>query len=300
MNAVQGKKCVVTGGAGFVGVHLCTLLAHEGGEVVSVDTRATTAAGATSVVADIGDRDALISAFSGASYVFHLAARVSVPESIEIPAAYFETNVMGTLNVLEAARSMAVPPRVVLASSAAVYGDQTEASVHEQLTPFPKSQYAETKLVTERMAALWHALYGLETVSIRPFNIYGPGMSAEGAYASAIGIFLTKKQQGLPILITGNGEQTRDYVHVHDVAHAYLLAATSEAVGHGEVINIASGRGVTMNAVARLVGGEITYVTARPGDILHSRADITKAQTLLGFLPHISLEEGIRGLVETL
>jgi UDP-glucose 4-epimerase len=295
--SMKGKKCVVTGGAGFVGSHLCAHLVREGAVVVSVDTKDSTIPEVTSYHADIRDAQALCEVVNGATYVFHLAARVSVPESVDMPHEYFETNVMGTLNVLEAARKASTPPRVVLASSAAVYGDQTVPSVHEGLQPLPKSPYAETKLISERMAALWHSLYGLETVSIRPFNIYGPGMSSEGAYASAVGIFLARSREGKPIVITGDGEQTRDYVHVADVVRGYIAAATSEKVGHGEVINIASGIGVTMNAVAKQIGGEVAYTAPRPGDIRHSRADITRARELVGYAPQVSLEEGIAALI---
>jgi UDP-glucose 4-epimerase len=294
--SVRGKRCVVTGAAGFVGKHMCALLVREGSSVVAVDTQPLLQEGVESVTLDICNKEALVEVLNGAAYVFHLAARVSVPESIEKPTEYFETNVMGTLAVLEAARIQPVPPKVVLASSAAVYGDQTEMRAVETLTPYPKSQYAETKLMTERMAALWYTLYGLSTVSIRPFNIYGEGMSSEGAYASAVGIFLARMREGKPILITGDGEQTRDYVHVADVVRGYLAAATSPRVGHGEVINIASGVRATMNSVAALVGGVVEHTAPRPGDIRHSCADISRAQELLGFEPQVTLTAGIEQL----
>ncbi len=291
------SRYLVTGGSGFVGRHVVALAREEGHGVVSFDTRVPSVQeeGAEYVIGDIMDQHALAAACVGVDAIIHLAARVSVPESVAMPKEYFATNAMGTVHVLEAARANGVR-RVALASSAAVYGDQDISTMHEGLVPRPKSPYAESKVMGERLATLWYELYGIETVSLRCFNIYGSGMSSEGAYASAVGIFLARRARGESITITGDGDQTRDYVHVSDVARAYLLAATVPTVGRGEVFNIASGTEVTLNAVAREIGGPIEYIAPRPGDILRSSADIARARESLGFTPQVGLHDGIAQL----
>jgi UDP-glucose 4-epimerase len=305
MNRLTNKKCLVTGGAGFVGSHLVDHLLREGAVVTVFDNLtagklAHIPADVAAMSGDLRDAEAVRAACKGSDIIFHLAARASVQDSIEHPREYFEVNVLGTMNVLEAARLEAQTPRVILASSAAVYGDQDIVKVHEELTPQPKSPYALHKRMTEEMAALWSNLYGVETVSIRPFNIYGTRMNPDGPYAGVIGRLMKMRAEGQPLSLTGDGEQTRDFVHVSDMAEAYVLAATSASVGHGEIINIASGTSVSLNMLAKLIGGEVSYIPARVGDIVHSGADITRAATLLGYVPQVSLKEGIRGLKQSL
>lgn len=293
---LEGATCVVTGGAGFVGKHLIEALLAKGALVVSYDiVDSELPHGAVSIVGDLSDREKLAKTIEGSAVVFHLAALAGVQDSIERPAQYQEVNVNGTMNVLEAARMSPTKPRVILASSAAVYGDQEVVRTHEQLTPRPKSPYALTKLMTEQMAKLWSELYGVETVSIRPFNIYGLGASTDGAYASAIGRFLKLTKDGLPIQITGDGTQTRDFVHVRDMAHAYLRAALSRSVGNGEILNIASGNSVSIKDVAELISTNIEYVPARI-EIKNSGADIAHAKELLGWEPKVTLSDGIAEL----
>lgn len=299
LESVHDKKCVVTGAAGFVGSHLVDALVKEGAHVVALDVPL---AAQWSVIphtvekieCDIRDRTIVNEAVAGADALFHLAAKVSVPGSIEDPVLYHETNVDGTLALLEAIRTTAPRARMVLASSAAVYGDQPARAV-ETMSARPQSPYALHKYFNERMAQLWSSLYAIETVSIRPFNIYGPRMNPEGPYAGVIGRFLKMKQEGKPLQITGDGTQTRDFVHVEDVVSAYLKAVTSPMVGKGEVINIASGKSVTVNDLAGMIGGAVEYVSARV-EIHTSEASIERARELLSWEPAVALGDGISEL----
>lgn len=299
--SLKGKKCVVTGAAGFVGSHLVAALVEEGAQVVAVDLPLARLwevipEGVERIQADVRDNVVLEKAFDGASAVFHLAALTSVPGSIDSPATYHETNVDGTLAVLEAVRSVVPRARVVLTSSASVYGDQESPRAVEHLLANPQSPYALQKYINERTARLWSELYGIETVLLRPFNIYGPRMDPEGAYAGVVGRFVRLKSEGLPLSITGDGTQTRDFVHVRDIAAAYIAAAISESVGKGEVINVASGKSVSINELARLFGARVEYVSART-EIKDSEADISLASSLLSWSPTITLEEGIEALI---
>lgn len=296
LTTLRGARCVITGGAGFVGSHLLEALLSAGAQVISYDrSEKILPDGVTAVVGDLSDGTKLQETIHGSDVVFHLAALASVQDSIEHPVKYYEVNVGGSMNVLEAARTSPSKPRVILASSAAVYGDQDIVCTHEALMPKPKSPYALSKMQTEEMAKLWSELYGVETVSIRPFNIYGSRMNSEGAYASAIGRFLKLTLEGLPIQLTGDGTQTRDYVHVRDMVSAYIASALSPSVGNGEIINIASGKSVSIKSVAELISVNIEYIPARV-EIKDSGADITRARELLTWSPHISLEEGIAEL----
>jgi UDP-glucose 4-epimerase len=299
-NFLKGRTCLITGGAGFVGSHLVDALCMQGAKVTVLDTPVALKAfvapeGARVVMGDITDANIVQSALKDVSVVFHLAALASVQDSIERPEAYHRVNVTGTLTLLETARRENPQPRIIIASSAAVYGDQASTEVTEDLTPHPKSPYAQTKWMTEQYAALWSALYGIETVVLRPFNIYGARMRADGPYASAIAVFMDARASGAPLRITSDGEQTRDYVHVRDMVSAYCAAAYSPLVGKGEVLNIASGTRVSINEVARLIGGPVVYVPARL-EIRHSGASIERARELLSWSPSIPLAEGIAEL----
>lgn len=305
MNRLRDKKCLVTGGAGFVGSHLVEYLLAEGAVVSVFDNMsegklANITEGAAVIIGDLRDAEAVHKACEGMDFIFHLAARASVPDSILHPREYFEVNVLGTMNVLEAARLQDTKPRVILASSAAVYGNQDEVKVHEALTLQPLSPYALYKRMTEEMGVMWSQLYQVETVSIRPFNIYGTRMNPDGPYAGVIGRFMKMRAEGTPLLITGDGQQTRDFVHVSDMSEAYVLAACSPSVGHGEIINIASGTSVTLNDLAALVGGDVVYIPARVGDIIDSGADIGRAAELIGYAPRVSLAQGIAALKTSL
>ena len=232
----------------------------------------------------------------GAKFVFHLAALPRVQYSIEHPVETHEVNVTGTQNVLIAARECGVK-RVVYSASSSAYGDQKVMPLVETMTPNPKSPYGLHKYVGEVYARVWSEIYGLETVSLRYFNVYGPRINPDGAYPLAIGKFFKLRRTGKPLTIWGDGTQTRDFTHVRDVVRANLLAAESPKVGKGEVINIGAGRNFSINDVAKLIGGSIVHEPARlePHDTL---ADNSLAKKLLGWKPEVTLEEGIAELKE--
>lgn len=294
-------KCVVTGGAGFIGSNLVSALVDRGDEATVVDNlvagdRADRRVPQASYrVLDITDTGRSLEVFSGIEIVFHLAALPRVQYSIEYPEKTMLTNVIGTSRVLEAAHKFGVR-RVVYAASSSAYGDQEKMPLQEEMAPCPKSPYALQKYIGEQLCKLWKSVYGLGTVSLRFFNVYGPLLDPDGEYALVIGKFLKQKRAGIPLSITGDGEQTRDFTHVSDVVRAILLAAESTCVGNGEVINIAAGRGVSINNLARLFDGPTVYIPARL-EPRHSRADISKAKHLLGWEPKIRLEDGIADLI---
>jgi UDP-glucose 4-epimerase len=294
------KKVIVTGGAGFVGAHLVKELISKGFEVHVIDNlvvgkRENLDGRAVLHVLDIREIETIRPIFIGASYVFHLAALPSVPYSIEHPEETHSVNLTGTLHVLLASRDAGVE-RVIFSSSAAVYGDQEELPVHEGMNPRPMSPYALHKLESEQYMKLFSDIYGLSTISLRYFNIYGEGQNPDGPYASAIPKFVMRKKSGKPIQIIGDGEQTRDFVHISDVVSANIAAMESEKVGKGEVINIATGKNVSMNYVANLIGGPIEHVPPRL-EIKHSVAHIGSAKNLLDWEPKADLEKGISELL---
>ena len=296
------KKVVVTGGAGFLGSHLVPALQTEGYEVHVVDNliagkRENVPKGATLHEVDIRDKQALTNLFQSfgeIAGVFHLAALPRVQFSIDHPEEAHDVNINGTLNVLLAARD-AKAGRVVYSASSSAYGDQDVLPLHEGLLPKPMSPYALHKYVGEHYCKNFSLHYGLPTVSLRYFNLYGPKADPNGPYAQAIIKFIDQREHGKPMTITGDGEQTRDCVHVRDVVRANILALTDERVGNGEVMNIGSGKDYSVNAVADLIGGEKVYIAPRV-EPRHTRADITRAKELLGWAPTISLEEGIAEL----
>jgi nucleoside-diphosphate-sugar epimerase len=230
----------------------------------------------------------------GADVVVHLAALPRVQFTIDEPIEAQEVNVNGTLSVLEAMRSAGVP-RIVFATSAAVYGDQETMPLTESMPAQPKSPYGLHKYMGERMLKLWHELYGIESVSLRFFNVYGPHLDPEGAYALAIGRFLKLRAEGKPITITGDGEQTRDFVHVRDVADAIVRASADSRVGGGEVFNVGTGTDTSINTLAALIGGPLEYIPPRI-EPRAARADISHIREALGWQPKVALADGIAEL----
>lgn len=295
-------RYLVTGGAGFIGTNIVKQLIADGHEVVVLDNysggrRADRAqAGAEYMEGDIRNMPDLQKAMHGAHGVFHLAAVPRVPYSVEHPQETNEHNITGTLNVLAAARETGVK-RLVFSSSSSVYGgDKGEVALTEDMNPSPKSPYALHKLTGEHYSRLFAELYGLETVCLRYFNIYGPYLDPEGAYALVIGKFLRQRVAGEPLTICGDGEYYRDYTHVSDVVRANILAMTKETVGKGEIINIGNSQPYSVNQVASLIGGTTAQIPPRAGDVRYSKADITKAKMLLGWEPTVTLPDGIAEL----
>ncbi|RLC95591.1 MAG: GDP-mannose 4,6-dehydratase [Chloroflexi bacterium] len=302
-------KVVVTGGAGFIGSHLALKLAERGNHVTIVDDLSTgrveniaallKTSGAELVRGSVTDLSLLQSVFSGASYVFHLAAIPSVPRSIEDPLGTHQVNVTGTLNVLMAARDSNVK-KVVYASSSSVYGDTPTLPKREDMVPSPQSPYAVAKLAGEYYCSVFHQVFGLPTVCLRYFNVYGPRQDPHSPYAAVIPKFITSVLQGKPPIIFGDGGQTRDFTYVEDATEANILAVESDATG---IFNIGSGDRVSINELARLVleilGKDLEpqHLEPRAGDIRHSLADIALAKTF-GYTPRHSLSEGVRRTID--
>ena len=294
------KRAVVTGGAGFIGTHLVNALIERGWDVDIIDSliagnKERVHPRARLHVLDIRDQEAIAPVIRGADYVFHMAALPSVEQSIREPKETHEVNCTGTLHVLEAAKAGGVK-RFIYSASCAAYGDQTVSPFHEGLPVQPASPYALQKHIGEHYARIFAELHDLESVSLRYFNVFGYGQSADGPYSSVLGRFLTQKHEGKPLTITGDGEQTRDFVHVRDVVAANIRAAESADVGRGEVINIGSGRSVSINELAKLFGGPVAYVPARQ-EIRNALADHSRASAVLGWSPKVRFEDGIAELL---
>jgi nucleoside-diphosphate-sugar epimerase len=300
------KKCLVTGGAGFIGSNLAERLIGDGVQVRVLDNLTT---GFLDNIkpflgdidfkqGDVRDLDTLQEVMVGVEVVFHQAAVVSVPKSVEDPIEAVMVNDLGTLYVLEAARRASVR-RVVLASSCAVYGDLPHLPKRENMETRPLSPYAASKLHGETYALLYRDLYGLETVCLRYFNVYGPKQDPTSPYSGVISIFMDRAVRGELPTIFGDGEQFRDFVYVADVVQANLLAAYRDSIA-GTVINLGTGSSVTVNSlwdnISQFagVGGEPERVEARPGDIRESVADISRARELLAYEPLYGFEEGLK------
>ncbi len=295
-------KYLVTGGAGFIGSNLVDALLAEDNEVIVLDNLSTGRREnlnpkATFIEADITDLGAIKPAFAGVTGVFHVAALPRIPLSIAEPAKTNAANVDGTLNVLIAAKEAGVK-RVVYSASSSAYGNQEKLPFTEDMPSNPLNPYGLQKYVGELYARLFVDIYGLETVVLRYFNVYGPRMATEGAYTTVIATFLRQKAAGEKLTICGDGGQTRDFTHVSDAVRANILAMKSEKVGHGEVLNIGAGANHSVNEIAKLVGGETEHCTPRPGEMRHTLADNSHARELLGWEPRVAFEEGIAALIE--
>lgn len=295
------KKMIVTGGAGFIGSNLVEALVVRGDGVHVIDNliagkRERVREEATLHEVDIMSRSELVPIMRGADTVFHLAARPRVQFSIEHPLEAHDANITGTLNVLLAAREAGVR-RVVYAASSSAYGAQSVMPLVETMSPDPLSPYGLQKYVGELYMRVFHTIYGLETVSLRYFSVYGQNQDPEGPYALVMGKFLKQRAEGVPLTITGDGEQTRDFTHVRDVVRANLLASESTKVGRGEVINVGAGNDCSINKLAASIGGPVEHVPARL-EPRRTLADTTRARELLGWMPEVSLEEGIRELLD--
>jgi nucleoside-diphosphate-sugar epimerase len=297
----DARLVVVTGGAGFIGSNLVDTLVERGMRVRVLDNFATGSRAhlnprAELVEADIRDAAAIAPAFAGGvDCVFHTAALPRIPLSIAKPVETHLTNVVGTLNVLMAAREAKIR-RVVYSGSSSVYGTQDRMPLVETMTPHPASPYALQKLVGEEYARMFHRLYGTGTVALRYFAVYGPRMPEEGSYMLAIAAFLRARREGRPLEIHGDGEQTRDFTHVRDVAAANLLAMDAEAAD-GRPINIGYGKNVSINRIAEIFGGPAIHKPGRPGDMRDTLADRREAGRVLGWTPRISIEEGLAELL---
>lgn len=291
-------KLIVTGGAGFIGSHLVDRLIADGHQVLVVDNlmlgkKEFVNKKAEFKKIDIRDDKKLEKVFKGGEAVFHLAADPRLPVSIEDPITTHEINVTGTLNVLNAARKAGVK-KVIFSSSCALYGNQPLPIV-ETVIPSPLSPYGLHKLMGEEYCRLFYLLYGLESVCLRYFNVFGPRKLPTGSYPMVIPIFLEQKKKGQKLTVVGDGKNTRDYVHVKDVVRANI-AAWQSAVIDGQAINIGSGKQTSVKEIAGLIGGEIEILPSRAGEMRYIEANNTKARELLGWEPTVKLEDGVAEL----
>ncbi len=300
---------LVTGGAGFIGSHLVTQLIHRGHTVRVVDNLITGkrrnldhVPGVEFVEGDLADISVATRAVEGMDYVLHQAAIPSVPRSVKDPISSNRANIDASVNVLVAARDAGVK-RLVYAGSSAAYGDTPTLPKREDMPTSPLSPYALQKLVSEQYGQLFTQLYGFETVTIRYFNVFGPRQDPGSPYSGVISLFASALLEGRQPVIYGDGEQTRDFTYVANVVDGVLRAVeTPKASGH--VINVATGGRISLNALLRamnkIVGTSLQpiYQEPRAGDVRDSQADITKAKTLLGYTPIVSLEEGLEKTLE--
>lgn len=309
---MEGTKALVTGAAGFIGSHLSERLLDMGAEVRGLDNFET---GRRSnlmsfdnyekfefVEGDLRDLETVETIMDGVDFVFHQGAVPSVPRSVDDPLLTTEANCVGTTNLLTAARDESVE-KVVVASSSSVYGSSAELPKHEDMPVSPESPYALSKYWTERLAVQFADLYGLETVALRYFNVFGPRQDPSSDYAAVIPKFISVMLDGERPPIYGDGEQSRDFTYVENVVQANLDAAMSDCAG--EVLNVACGERTTVNALVdglnELLGTTIEpiYDEPRPGDVRHSLADIEKARSLIAYNPSITFTEGLKRTIDS-
>ncbi len=305
---------LVTGGAGFIGSHVAARLMDEGHRVRVLDNlstgrqenldllQRTYGERFEPILGDIRDRDVCRRACEGVEFVFHQAALASVQRSIENPADSTAVNVLGTVNVFTAARDAGVR-RVVAASSSSVYGDTPTLPKHEEMPTSPLSPYAANTLAGEHMARVFAGTMGLETISLRYFNVFGPRQDPNSAYAAVIPLFIRAILKGERPVIFGDGTQSRDFTYIDNVVDANLRAAACPT-GAGEAVNVACGERYSLlellSELGKIIGrnADPTFLPPRAGDVLHSQASIDKARRLFDFQPGIGFEEGLRRTVE--
>ena len=298
-------RALVTGGAGFIGSHICHKLLSGGHQVLAVDNLASGRLenfeefGDTKNFefqkVDILDRDRLLPLFKGTDWVFHMAGLADIVPSIEKPELYFDVNVKGTLNVLEAAKNAGVK-RFTYAASSSSYGIPEEYPTPETTPIAPQYPYALTKYLGEELVLHWSQTYKLPAVSLRLFNVYGPRSRTSGTYGAVFGIFLAQKLNHKPYTVVGDGKQTRDFTFVTDVADAFILAAESDL--NGEFLNVGSGNTYSVNRLVELLDGDVEYIPKRPGEPNCTFADVSKIERLLGWKAKVPFEKGVQKMIE--
>lgn len=300
-------RCIVTGGFGFIGSHLVERLLAEGHHVLILDNLKTGNVQNLSAVqnhkqleihrVDISNAEAISPLFKKADWVFHLAALADIVPSIEFPTEYFQTNVNGTLAVVEAARKNKVK-RFVYTASSSCYGIPDLYPTPESAPIRPQYPYALTKYLGEQIVMHWSQVYKLSSISLRLFNVYGPRARTSGTYGAVFGVFLAQKLAGKPFTIVGDGAQTRDFTFVSDVVGAFVKAAESNL--SGEILNVGSGQTYSVNRLAKLLGGSTVHVPKRPGEPDCTQADITQITKLLRWKPRVSFEEGVQIMLDNI
>jgi nucleoside-diphosphate-sugar epimerase len=302
---------LITGIAGFIGSSLARAVLAQGDKVRGIDNFSTGSRGNIEEIlsriefheSDLLDLDAMKAACKGVDYVLHQAAIPSVPKSVLDPLGSNQANVDGTVNILIAARDAKVK-RVVYAASSSAYGDTPTLPKHEAMNPNPISPYAVAKLASEYYMTSFYRCYGLETVCLRYFNIFGPRQDPTSPYSGVLAKFITKMLNGIQPTILGDGTQSRDFTYIDNTVSANLLACKAPTEAVGQVVNVATGRRIDLNEtfriLKRLTGyqGEVQYGPERAGDVKHSLGDISKAEKLLGYKPLVHFEEGLKKTVE--
>ena len=299
------NQTLVSGGAGFIGSHLVEVLLEKRSELVVLDNFST---GRPKNLDHVADKIQLIECdiskpghwqnlFENVDYVFHLAALADIVPSIENPDTYYQSNVNGTFNILEACRKHNVK-KIVYSASSSCYGIPDEYPTKETAEIRPQYPYALTKYLGEQLVMHWCHIYDLPAVSLRFFNVYGPRSRTSGTYGAVFGVFLAQKLAGKPFTVVGDGSQTRDFTFVSDVVDALITAAESQV--SGEIINIGSDNTYRVNRLVELLGGDVVYIPKRPGEPECTWADISKAKELLNWYPQVSLEEGVGILLDNI
>jgi len=302
---VPRNSIIVTGGAGFIGSHLVDALLEKGYEVIILDNFST---GRLKNLDHVADKVHLVECdvsqagkwqdlFKGVDRVFHLAALADIVPSIEKPDDYYQSNVNGTFNVLEACRKYNVE-KIVYSASSSCYGIPDEYPTKETAEIRPQYPYALTKYLGEQLVIHWCQVYNLPAVSLRFFNVYGPRSRTSGTYGAVFGVFLAQKLAGKPFTVVGDGSQTRDFTFVSDVVDAIITTVESDV--SGEIINIGSDNTYSVNRLVELLGGDVVRIPKRPGEPGCTWADITKAKKLLLWEPKVSLEEGVGILLDNI
>jgi UDP-glucose 4-epimerase len=301
------KSALVTGGCGFIGSHLVELLLSKGYRVNVLDNLKTGRKSNLKDVAfqdrlkifegDLQDSSMVQSSLDDCEYVFHLAALADIVPSIENPYSYFSTNVLGTINLLEAVRRAKVK-KLVYAASSSCYGIPQDYPTPENSEIKPQYPYAFTKWAGEQAALHWGKVYGIPTISLRLFNVYGIRSRTSGSYGAVFGVFLAQKLANKPLTIVGDGNQTRDFTHVTDVAKAFLKAAESEV--RNEIFNVGSSKTYSVNYLTQLLGGEVTNIPKRPGEPDSTFADINKIKRALNWYPEMDFEKGVASMLQNI
>tara|TARA_B100002019_G_C21233805_1_gene581594 strand:- start:478 stop:1455 length:978 start_codon:yes stop_codon:yes gene_type:complete len=298
-------KAIVTGGAGFIGSHIVELLVKKKFAVTVIDNFAT---GRFDNLSKVSKKITLINAsvvdlkkfeknFKNTDYVFHLAALADIVPSIEDPELYYRTNVTGTLNVLRASKKYGVK-KVIYAASASCYGVVKKFPTNEKSKIMTEYPYALTKNLGEQLLVHWSKVYKLPTISLRLFNVYGLRSRTTGAYGAMFGVFLAQKINNKPLTIVGDGKQSRDFTFVTDVANAFYLAAKSK-IKH-DIFNVGTGKPTTVNYIAKKLLCKKTFIPKRPGEPDISQADIRKIKNKLNWTPKISIDKGIKVMIENI
>jgi UDP-glucose 4-epimerase len=293
-------KSIVTGGCGFIGSHIVDRLISLGHEVLVIDNQSSSTRteyffneSATYYKENLINYENIEGLFGGVNYVFHLASEISIPYCIENPQDTMRNNLISTLNVLEASRKHSID-RVVFSSTSAVYGNGLWLPNYETNNVDCLNAYSISKYSGEQLCKMYYELYGLQTIIFRYFNVYGERQPLFGSYAPVIGIFLGQKHNNEPLTLIGEGYQTRDFVHVSDVVEANTLAVIKEVLPFGEVFNVGTGNGISIESIASLISENVIKLPERPGEVQHSRANIDKITQYLKWSPKINVLEWIK------